>query len=137
MINAYNGEVARFEQRCENLTKGNRKDLVDAFIDLDSTKISWNRADKNQLARGVRYAFRNEAMTIGSYRPFSKQRAYFDRRLNDMIYRLDRVFPTSGASNRGFYVTGVGSDRPFSALMVDHLPDLAFWGSSNGQLFPR
>jgi predicted helicase len=47
------------------------------------------------------------------------------------------MFPTPRATNFGFYVVGVGSDKPFSTLMVDVMPDLALWGSSNGQFFPR
>jgi len=31
----------------------------------------------------------------------------------------------------------LGSDKPFSALMCSAIPDLALWGSSNGQFFPR
>lgn len=31
----------------------------------------------------------------------------------------------------------MGSDKPFSTLATDQIPDLAFWGSSNGQYFPR
>jgi predicted helicase len=47
------------------------------------------------------------------------------------------MFPTPDHSNLGFYVTGVGSDKPFSVHAVDHFPDLAYWGSSNGQFFSR
>lgn len=32
---------------------------------------------------------------------------------------------------------GAGSDKPFSLLMTSMIPDLAFWGSSSGQFFPR
>jgi predicted helicase len=39
--------------------------------------------------------------------------------------------------NLGFYITGPGSDKPFAALMTNIIPDLAFWGSSSGQYFPR
>ena len=35
--------------------------------------------------------------------------------------------------NLGFYITGPGSDKPFAALMTNVIPDLAFWGSTNGK----
>jgi len=137
MVGTYNAQVHAFAQKCagEGLTP--ELGLVDGFIDLDPTRINWNRADKTDVARARTYAFRGDAMTVALYRPFCKQRVYFDRQLNDMVYRLDRIFPTPDHQNVGFYVTGVGSDKPFSVLATDVLPDLAFWGSSNGQFLAR
>jgi predicted helicase len=77
------------------------------------------------------------AFGTGAYRPFSKQFVYYDRFLNHERAQLPRIFPTPDSSNIGFYVTGIGSDKPFSVLATDLIPDLAFWGSSNGQFFPR
>src|SRR5699024_4085486 len=48
-----------------------------------------------------------------------------------------RYFPTAKHGKYGFYVTGVGSDKEFSVLASRLVPDLALWGSSNGQFFPR
>ncbi|MGH3273478.1 MAG: type ISP restriction/modification enzyme [Streptosporangiaceae bacterium] len=50
---------------------------------------------------------------------------------------LNRLFPTPSHANLGFYITGLGSDKPFSVHIMDAVPDLAYWGSSNGQIFPR
>ncbi|OKI14471.1 hypothetical protein A6A08_12900 [Nocardiopsis sp. TSRI0078] len=47
------------------------------------------------------------------------------------------MFPSPEEKNFGFYLTGAGSDNPFSSFMVDQIPDLAFWGSSTGQFFSR
>lgn len=47
------------------------------------------------------------------------------------------MFPTSQHKNIGFYVVGAGSDKTFSLLASTYLPDLALWGSSSGQFFPR
>ena len=47
------------------------------------------------------------------------------------------MFPIRHHANIGFYVVAMGSDKPFSALMTDALPDLAMWGSSSGQFFSR
>ena len=47
------------------------------------------------------------------------------------------MFPTSAVSNLGIYVVGPGSDKPFSVLVTDRVPDLALWGSSSGRFFPR
>ena len=110
---------------------------VNAFINTDPKRFSWDHSDKVRLARGETYDLNERAIFVGSYRPFTKQNVYCDRRLNNRIYQLGRIFPTPKLHNVGFYVTGVGSDKPFSVLATDALPDLAFWGSSNGQFFPR
>ncbi|WP_072691531.1 DEAD/DEAH box helicase [Rhodococcus marinonascens] len=137
MIDFYNSQVDAFASHCADDEIADRKNNVDTFIDTDPTKISWNRGTKQDLARGKKYPHRPDALTVGTYRPFTKQHVYFDRQLNDMIYQLPMMFPTPDHPNIGFYLTGAGSDKPFSALMTDLIPDLAFWGSSSGQFFPR
>ncbi|WP_232466206.1 type ISP restriction/modification enzyme [Diaminobutyricimonas sp. LJ205] len=111
---------------------------VDDVIEFDATKISWNRADKLRLSRGVRYRSRGDAVRTSIYRPFNKQHVYFDRELNDMVYKLETVFPNATEVNLGFYYVGMGSAVPFSVLMLDSLPDLHVTGAgSGGQFFPR
>ncbi|QNE76535.1 hypothetical protein F0344_19610 [Streptomyces finlayi] len=66
-----------------------------------------------------------------------KELVYFDRHLNHERSQMPRIFPTPRHQNMGFYITGLGSDKPFSAHAVNHIPDLAYWGSSNGQFYPR
>ena len=76
-------------------------------------------------------------MGEGLYRPFCKQAVYYDRYLNHERSQLPRIFPSLTHENLGIYVVGAGSDRPFSCLMTNLLPDLAMWGSSSGQFVPR
>ena len=110
----------------------------DQFINTDPTKISWNRADKADLPRNAKWSEPTATMIrAAAYRPFTRQHGVLERRLCDMIYQLLKVFPTPNTPNHGFYIVGMGSDKPWSTLMVDAIPDLAFWGSSNGQFFPR
>ncbi|HZL04067.1 MAG TPA: type ISP restriction/modification enzyme, partial [Coriobacteriia bacterium] len=101
MVDFYNTQVGTFRAMCEREGVRDPQANVDAFINLDPTQISWNRADKAQLARGVRYAVRPQGLRISSYRPFNKQHVYFDRQLNDMIYRLPSIFPTPEHPNIG------------------------------------
>jgi predicted helicase len=72
-----------------------------------------------------------------AYRPFDRQAVYFNADLNHRTGRLQSLFPTPLHVNLGFYVTGVGSDKPFSAHITDRMPDLAYWGSSNGRYLSR
>ena len=48
---------------------------------------------------------------------------------------MDRIFPTKDSENRTICVPGVGSTKPFSALVVDRMPDIQLM--FNGQSFPR
>lgn len=76
---------------------------VASIMDFDATRTSWNRADSSRIARGVRYAVRDDAVRVSTYRPFNKQYLYFDRELNDMTYKLETIFPASVQRNEGFY----------------------------------
>ncbi|MEU6008772.1 type ISP restriction/modification enzyme [Streptomyces sp. NPDC047453] len=138
MIDFYNDQVQGFHAHCKASGVGvpSVKD-VEQWIDTDPKKISWNRADKTRLSKGQKYVYDAACIVTASYRPFTKQKLYFHSRLNDMTYQLPRLFPTDEHENFGFYATGSGSGKPFSVLAVDHIPDLATWGSGTGQFYPR
>lgn len=136
MIDFYNGQVRGFDAYCEQNRITDRKAAVDAFIDSNPTMISWNRNAKQDLARGKRYVFETNSLVEGSYRPFHKQAAYFNRQLNAMVYQLPSIFPTPKHKNIGFHIVGLGAAADFSLLMLNALPDLNFFGQG-GQFFPR
>ena len=48
---------------------------------------------------------------------------------------MDSIFPTTDSENRVICVPGIGSTKPFSALVADTMPDLEL--ISKGQCFPR
>ena len=52
-----------------------------------------------------------------------------------MVFQKGRVLAQDGGDNRAICVPGVGSTKPFSALVVDLMPDLHF--VAFGQCFPR
>lgn len=113
----------------EDRARGTRTD--------DPTRISWNRSLIADLERDKPHPFREQAIVPACYRPFTRHMVYFDRGLNDMVYRLPRVFPTAAHANVGFYVPGLGASKPFSVLAVKSVPDVNLWGSEGGQFFPR
>ncbi|KAB1642749.1 DEAD/DEAH box helicase [Gulosibacter chungangensis] len=114
-----------------------------AFVDGDVTqddpsKINWNRGLRADAKRGRLHEYRPEAIRISTYRPFTKQWAYFDRPLNDMVYQLHRLWPTNRTENLGIYQVGAGSAVRFSVFMTSLLPDLHVTGAgSGGQVFAR
>jgi len=104
----------------------------------DARLISWNRSLFADLDRRRHHDFREGALRVGMYRPFTKQHLYFDRNLNDMVYRLPSLFPSPLAGNVGIYQVGAGSDVPFSVLVSDTVPNVHLTGAgSGGQFFSR
>lgn len=105
---------------------------------MDPTKMSWNRPDFSRLSKGLALQFDSERIFHESYRPFQSTHLAFDRSLNDMVYRLDTMFPSPSVQNFGIVTTGVGAAMDFTALAVYGIPDLAAFGAqTNAQFFPR
>jgi predicted helicase len=137
MVTFYNSQVDDFRVLCESKGIRDPQLRVDEFINLDPTCISWIRADKSRLARGRKYSIDPARVGTAAYRPFSKQRVFFEPVLSDAPGRIPWIFPTPDHPNIGFYVTGLGALKPFTVHVVDALPDLNYWGSEGGQFFPR
>ena len=121
MIEFYNSEVDRYQQ-ADGAAK---KIKVEDFIDFDSTQFSWDRVNKNDVARGKKGAFGPSKVRTSLYRPFCKQALYFDasNQFNNCVYQLPKLFPTPAHENIAFGFTGRGATKEFSVLMVDTLPD--------------
>ena len=133
-IDYFASQLKRYELLVANSdSKGSAADL----IEYDDSRISWSSGLIPRLERSESIVFDADNVRTAMYRPFCKQLVYFDDTLNDRRGRLPLMFPEHEDGNFGFYVTGAGSDRPFASLMTATIPDLAFWGSSSGQYFPR
>lgn len=107
------------------------------LIDPDPTHVSWTSGLEQRFSAKSKLEGPFTVTGTAVYRPFSKTRV---SRYVDLVHRpasLRRFFPTVETSNHGFYIVGGGNDKPFSVLAVDQIPDLSFWGSGQGQFFPR
>jgi predicted helicase len=134
MIVFYNAESKRFNAVHIGLDKKAREAQVDGFINTDPTQISWTRSLKHELAKDTQFAFESDCLTPSVYRPFSKQWMYFNRRFNEMVYQMPRIFPDSSVENRVICVSGVGGRSGFSALMMGSISNLDT--IEKGQCFP-
>lgn len=103
----------------------------------DRAHIKWSSSLEQRLARGERLPLSSGPPRVASYRPFCTVLAYDDVRWIHRPGIMFRTFPTSAHDNLGFYALNPGAAKPFSALMVAVLPDLAFYGSNAGQYFAR
>ena len=130
MINTYNEQVFRWEQRA------NRDANADEFVINDNARISWSATLRRNLQRGRTADFSEEKVRTALYRPFTKSNLYFDRMMTERVYVFPSIFPTpeTEAENRVICVGGYGRTK-FAVLMSESIPDLNFYGDPQ-QSFP-
>lgn len=123
-IDFYNAQLSKYilatKNHQQNKTKFEPKDIVD----FDSTKISWGRALLNDLSREKPLLYSSESIIQSMYRPFYKSWAYFNRRFNNMIYKMPRIFPNAEAQNIVIQVNANYSANGQVAFISNALPDL-------------
>lgn len=134
MIAFFNSETVRFLKAFAGLDNKAREAKVDGFVDTDPTQISWSVNLKQELVKGRHFGFEPGCLIPSLYRPFTKQWLYFNRRFNERVLQIPRIFPDAAAENRVICVSGVGARSGFSALMADSLPNLDT--IEKGQCFP-
>ena len=108
---------------------------LDAIIKRHSSGVRWDRELKNNLRRRKAASYSADKIRSIPYRPFVKQRCYVDHLLVSNKYQMDSIFPSADSENRAICLPGIGSTKPFSALVVDAMPDLEV--ISKSQCFPR
>ena len=130
MIETYNEQALKWRHLAD------REINLDDFVASDDTKISWSEALKRNLQRRKTTDFSQEKVKTSLYRPFTKSNLYFDRMMTERVYVLPSIFPTpeTGKENRVICVNGIGSKKPFGALMVNAIPCLGVLDSN--QSFP-
>ncbi|MGC8541533.1 MAG: type ISP restriction/modification enzyme, partial [Phycisphaerae bacterium] len=128
MIAFYNQEAARYKAVAGKMPS------IDDFVDGDPKKISWTVNLKDELSKGRRHNFEVNDIVCSLYRPFTKQRLYFNRRFNERVYQMPRIFPTPRHQNIVISVTGIGATKAFSAVVTNIIPNLHL--HDTGQCFP-
>ena len=123
----FNSEVERLELEKPKI------ELKD-WVRYSPSKISWSRDFFNALQKRQIKEIDPNRYVESVYRPFSKRIHYFERALDNEVYRQPLLFPRAETTNRVICVTNKGTSKPFSCLMVDCVPDIQLIG--NGQCFP-
>ena len=108
---------------------------IDGIASRYDSNVRWDRELKNNLRRRKRVGYSQDNVWTTQYRPFVKKHCYVEYILVNNKYQMDSIFPEPDTENRAICVPGVGSTKPFSALMVDTMPDLHL--VAFGQCFPR
>ncbi|WP_243640866.1 type ISP restriction/modification enzyme [Lonepinella koalarum] len=129
MVAFYNDELERFNSSDKQLSATD-------FCSEDPTKISWSSSLLAKFSNGIKAKFDKNAIRTALYRPYTKSLLYFDSMFNHRPYQIPKLFPTANVENEVIYLSGIGnSGKPFSALIVDVIPDLNMQ-HSGGQGFP-
>ena len=110
------------------------KKKLDFKPEMNPAKMKWDMSQLRDVTKGKFADSINPAKcVISEYRPFFKQKLYFDRYWNNSIYQMPSIFPTGKEENRLICVSGVGSQE-FSVLMTGSIPCLDILPKS--QCFP-
>jgi predicted helicase len=107
---------------------------VKSFLRRDAKSISWTRALEWDVEKDKEHKLDDGTFVNAYYRPFFKQKLYYSRALNEMVYQIPKLFPNPSLKNLVICVSGVGVTKDFSTIISDTLPDLELIGKS--QCFP-
>lgn len=133
MISFYSTELNRFNQAHKGINKKARDGAINDFIDTNPERISWTYNVKQDLSKGRGLNYEENSIISSIYRPFTKQWMYYNRKLNERVYQMPRIFPDAKADNLVIQASGIGS-RSFSVLISSTLPCLD--NIEKGQCFP-
>lgn len=100
-----------------------------------TSNIKWEGDLKAVLKQKKRTQFSEGHIRKVVHRPFVATNCYADYTFIARKHLQDRIFPDAESENRVICVPGKGSKKPFSALMVDIMPDVSILDTS--QCFPR
>jgi len=128
MIFFYNNQLKEYHNDTNN-------DLtVEKFVERDESKISWSYVLKKDLKKGKTGQYNENAIVKCMYRPFVKEYLYYDNQFNENQYLMKKIFPENNSNNLYIAISGPGSNKGFSALISNVVPDLQL--QFNSQCFP-
>ena len=137
MIAFYNAEVARFNRAHPELDKKAREAVLGDFIDTNPARISWTHNVKQELAKGRELTFEGDSVVPSLYRPFTKQWLYYNRQLNERVYQMPRIFPSSNVENLIICISGPGCITGFTAIISNAPVEFCVSAMKGGtQCFP-
>lgn len=94
---------------------------VEDFVDTDPKQIKWTRSLRNDAAKGAKHDLMTDEIKNSLYRPFTKQRLYFQKSFIESPGLSSRFFPDKETKNLVMIVTGIGANKDFSVLMADSI----------------
>lgn len=125
-IEFYNSELERF-----NLAKKETPNIkARDFIEYNPKKISWdNRKLIGGIKKNRRIEYLKSKIKTASYRPFCKQKVYFDKQLCHSLYLQEEYFPTQKSINLLICFSPDNADG-ISLLISNSIVDLHYVGDT-------
>lgn len=130
MIKFYNAQKDAYLKEI----KSNSKLEVKDFVSQNPKEISWTRALRNDVKMGITHVYNPENYRIGIYRPFIKQKLYFDKSFIESPGLWSMLFPNLYTNNVVIGVSGIGQQKEFSPIITNTISDLQV--VDKGQFFP-
>lgn len=103
-------------------------------ISFDNSRISWAGELLNGIKRNKSYQFSESNIVKSLYRPFFKQHLYFDRGVNERVYKMENLFPTTGKDNVVITIQAPGGNKEYTPLVTNMIADVHLNGDA--QCFP-
>ena len=66
---------------------------------IDTTQITWSDSTRNMLEKGTKIQYNPSDICDSQYRPFTKQKLYFNKQLNHRTYQMKKIYPKSDVKN--------------------------------------
>lgn len=105
--------------------------LPKEFIEFDSKKITW---DTRKLQGGIKknhqIIFKEKSIRQGLYRPFNKQKLYFNKELSHSLFSQQKYFPNKEILNKVICLPAPGGNKKMSCLISNDIPDLHLIGDT-------
>lgn len=111
-------------KKAQELLTDNPSLRIDDYLNSDATKISWTVNLKKKVTEKTNLEFCDSDIIEGLYRPFQKQKLYYNRDLVERPGQWAKLYPSKNTSNLSICISGVGASKGFSALIIDRIPSL-------------
>lgn len=121
LIENYNNEVTRLKKLHKKVTKDD--------LNYDPKKLNWSDELKKRALK-LENIEKADTLKLISYRPFTKKWLFFDK---DLLHRPSKYSNIWGSNNKTIVTNGTGTNKPFSVLITNKIPDYQF--IMNGQGF--
>ena len=135
-VDFYNEQTARFQATNPAGSLAQRKNGAKAFVSKDARKFHWNDEAYRDVANGVFFSVDESGFRVAAYRPFFKQRLYFNPQLVTSIRDFPQIFPGLNTYNLGISITGLASNSAFHTLMTDCIAEYCLTAVNSAYL-PR
>lgn len=124
LIKNYMSELERLKNISPDKRKGilNRKDVF----------VKWSVKLEDLITKSKEIKYSHEHLHLTMYRPFTKKWLYYQY---ELVERPGQYYRKFGDKNLVIMTTGRGTNRDFSAIVTNELPDIQ--SMMNGQGFMR